>query len=73
MGRTWQGVGMGCALLWASACGVAPEEGLPSQEAALRSPSKDGRLPPGAGLEDKLDAPANRPVWDGTWLQHLEG
>jgi len=72
MGRTWRWVGMGCALLWASACGVAPEDGLQSQEAAAQRNRPDVPRPVEAGMEDKRDDPDDRPVCDRTRLQQLE-
>ena len=76
MGLTWRQVGMGCALLWASACGVVPEEeGLQSEEAGVRRNWTGGTHEPaplGAGIDDKGTAQDEEQVCDRTQLQQLE-
>jgi hypothetical protein len=63
---------MGCALLWASACGVAPEEGLQSEEAAVQRGWTDEPAPLGAGIADKDTATAAEQACDRGPLQLME-
>jgi hypothetical protein len=64
---------MGCVLLWASACGVAPEEeGLESEEAEIQRDWRDELPPRRPVLDDPERPPADGQVCDRTRLQQLE-